>query len=368
MGEYESAIYCYRKALSIDFKPGICRALAIVYRKVGRYERSRELLLQALQINPNDAKAHFGLAMTDFSLKNYRQAFQEYEWRLQMEGFMGFKNSNPTIFHKPFYNGEDLTNKVLLIHTEQGFGDSFMFARFIDRVKPVAGKIVMYCRKGLGKLFDSCLGIDMVTEEVSELPDFDYQIPLMSLPHFFDPDCESLNKHYPYIKSTGAPHQIITPAKDKLNVGLVWGAEETGYEHGFKKVPLASLAPLFSVDNVIWHSLQVGTDSNDIEKFEHKQQLLRTDKKLRDFYDTTNAIADLDLIISCDTSVAHLAGAMSKPLWVMLLRLPDWRWQSHTDTSEWYPSARLYCQKSHGEWGFVVNKMLRDLKTMAMNF
>ncbi len=154
----------------------------------------------------------------------------------------------------------------------------------------------------------------------------------------------------------------MAPNPDRTNIGLVWSAEQLGYEYHRKKVPLAAMKSWFDLPGIDWYSLQVGTDRRELDTVSFANQLTDIGGKIRDFVDTANAIQQLDLVITVDTAVAHLAGAMGKPTWVMLSRIPDWRWQSDNGVSRWYPDARLFPQTTLDDWSGVTGKIFESLR------
>lgn len=363
--EHEMAIACYRRALTIATRPDLLRGLAKAYRKSARHERSRELLEDAIARKPDDADAHFGMALTHFHLEDYPAALREFEWRMQVKEMVQHRKDLYPIFERPAYSGQDLTGKTLLLHTEQGFGDNLQFARFIQLVRPRVGRLVMWCRPGLGQLFRQCFDIAEVSENVFKLPDSDYQLPLLSVPFHFDPGLASLQAFSPYLFAAEDHPLTLATDASALNIGLVWGASDSGFDHQNKKVPLTALEPLLGIPGTRWFSLQVGSDRDDIAPSGLGDRLADLGPQLRNFADTAAALAQLDLVISCDTSVAHLAGAMGKPLWVMLKRNPDWRWMGDGETTPWYPSARIYRQTAVGNWPLLIKRIAADLAAAA---
>ncbi|GJL81461.1 MAG: hypothetical protein DHS20C01_10950 [marine bacterium B5-7] len=364
LDEYEMAVWCYRTALKLRPSVDTSRALSRAYRHCGRYHRARDLLAKALIDAPDDVDLHFSMAMTEFHLGNVAEGLREYEWRFKMKDMRKHLHDLAAIFDRPVYTGQDLTDKTLLLHTEQGFGDNLQFARFVSLIRPKVKRLVMYCRPGLGRLFSRCLDIDEFSENINKLPAFDLQLPLLSVPLHFDPHFKLLKGFSPYLS---APDDIESPIErdpSRLNVGLVWGASDSGFDHRHKKVPLVTIDPLLHNKAVKWFSLQVGSDRKDLAIGNHAAQLIDLAPKLRSFDHTARAIEDLDLVITCDTSVAHMAGAMGKPVWVMLKKEPDWRWHADGERTEWYPSARLFRQYSHGEWSDVIRRLIHELDNL----
>jgi len=363
--EFEMAVYAYNRVIELNPKGEFYRGLAKAYRESGRYNRSEAALKVAIDKAPNDHDAHFGMAYTCFHLEKYAEAVQEFEWRWLTKDMVKHRNDLHPIFTAPAYAGQDLSDKTLLLHTEQGFGDNLQFARFIALVKPRVKHLVMWTRPGLGKLFQHAFGLDEVSENVFKLPAFDYQLPLLSIPYHFDPELKTLEDYQPYLSAPPDHRPALPLARDKLNVGLVWGASDSGFDHANKKVPLANLLPWFDIEGIQWCSLQVGSDHSDLAEHGGGLPLADLAPQLKNFADTAAVVDQLDLVISVDTSVAHLVGAMGKPLWVMLKKNPDWRWHADGPETLWYPSARLYRQDSHGDWSSVIRRVGRDLNRLV---
>ena len=362
MEEFEMAVYCYRKAIAIKPEAEFHRGLSKAYRKSGRYDRSEQILNNALAKAPNDADAHFGQAVTLFHLEKYPEAVREFEWRRKTKEMIKHEQDLYPIFRDTVeYAGQDLSNSTLLLHTEQGFGDNLQFVRFIHQIRPKVKRLVMWCRPGLGALFKHCFGLDEVSENVFKLPGFDYHLPLLSVPYHFDPSLASLEPFSPYLFAPYSEQAFFTPDPAKLNIGLVWGASDSGFDHANKRIPLSQLKPLLEMEGIRWHSLQMGSDKDDIANEGLQDQLVDHSKVIGSFADTAQIVSQLDLVISCDTAVAHLAGAMGKPTWLMLKKNPDWRWHADGESSIWYPSARLYRQDSYGDWSSVIRRVARDL-------
>lgn len=364
--EFENGAYCYKRALALLGKrPHLLRGLAMAYRHSGRYVRAKRLLQQAIGIDPDDVIAHFGLAPLHFYLEEYPQALEEYEWRWRQPKMIEHQQSHAPIFVGPAYRGESLKGKTLLLHTEQGFGDNLLFARFIQLVRPHAERLVMWCWPGLAQLFRDNFELDFVTGDVNALPTFDYQLSVLSIPRYFDPSLSALGHFEPYLRAPS--HQILDfPARSGgLDVGLAWSCDTNGFDYSYKKLPLDLLTPLFELEDIRWHSLQVGADRAEIERNGLAGTLTDMGKNLKSFSATAEIVEQLDLVISVDTAVAHLAAAMGKPLWVVLKKNPDWRWHSPDGHPLWYPRSKPYIQVSHGDWTGIVNRLRRDLAALA---
>ena len=361
--EHELAVYAYQRAIELNPKGEFYRGLAKAYRKSGRYDRSEAALKIALEKNPNDHDAHFGMAYTHFHLEQYPQAIQAFEWRWDTKDMVKHKKDLYPIFQSEAYDGsQDLSDKTLLLHTEQGFGDNLQFARFIEAVRPKVKKLVMWTRPGLGRLFAHSFGIDEVSENVFQLPDYDLHLPLLSIPYYFDTEGALISHPDPYLSAPPNSKLTLNKPQDKLCIGLVWGASDSGFDHANKRVPLDHLRELLATPGTHWYSLQVGSDRQDLHSATPQLPLVDLADYLKDFADTARIVEQLDLVISVDTSVAHLAGAMGKEVWLMLKKNPDWRWHADGPETIWYPSARVFRQESFGDWRSVIKRLSNRLQ------
>jgi Tfp pilus assembly protein PilF len=362
--EHEMAVYAYNKAIELNPKGEFYRGLAKAYRKSGRYDRSEKALKIAIEKNPDDHDAHFGLAYTYFHLERYAEGVQEFEWRWKTKDMVKHRNDLHPIFNAPAYDGsQDLSDKTVLIHTEQGFGDNLQFARFINVLRPHVKKLVMWTRPGLGKLLMHNFDIAEYSEDVFKLPQFDLQLPLLTIPYYFDKSLEQLNDTSPYLKAPPNDHLTINKPKGKLSIGLVWGASDSGFDHSNKRVPLELLRPLMEIEGTQWYSLQVGSDREDLKQTGKPFPIIDLADHLINFADTARIVEQLDLVVSVDTSVAHLAGAMGKEVLVMLKKNPDWRWHADGPGTTWYPSATLFRQDSFGDWGSVIRRIKKAVQS-----
>jgi Flp pilus assembly protein TadD len=364
--EHEMAIYAYQKAISINPEGEFFRGLALVYRKSGRYDRSEQALKTAIEKDPSDHDAHHGLALTYFHQERYAEAIEEFESRLQSKELVSHRKQLHPIFRAPAFDGsQNLSDKTLLLHTEQGFGDSLQFSRFIDLIRPRVNKLVMWTRPGLGRLFKYNFDIAEISENVFNLPAFDLQLSLLSIPYYFDRELKTLETSTPYLAAPPVKDRTLDKPDDKFNVGLVWGASDGGFDYVNKRVPLEQLRPLIEMPGTHWYSLQVGSDRQELQQASKPLPLIDLGDYLNDFAVTARVVEQLDLVISVDTSVAHLTGAMGRPLYVMLKKNPDWRWHADGESTIWYSSARLFRQSSFGDWSSVVSRIERELRLLV---
>ena len=359
LGEYEQAIYFHLRAINLNPNAANHYAnLGSAYKNIGRFNRAQKMYEKAIELEPSHVNAHFDLSTVLLQTGSFKEGWKEYEWRFKKEQMLGHIKKYENIFSSPLYTGEDLENKTILLHAEQGFGDSLMMIRYVCLVKEKGAKVVLYLRAGLEDLFKSIDSVDAVYVRDDELPFFDFHLPIMSLASCFDANLQRLEVNYPYLK---APVTKNLQSK-KLKIGIVWGASETGESYKNKVFSLDKFAPLFSNDQVKLYSLQVGKDADVLKVEPYKSAIVDLCDKIDNFSDTASLIQELDLVISSDTSVAHLAGALGKEVWILLQKVPDWRWGVSGEKSIWYPSARLFWQDSLGDWDGVFNKVFKAIQ------
>lgn len=359
LGEYEQAIYFHLRAINLDPSAANHYAnLGSAYKNIGRFDRAQKMYEKAIEIEPEHVNAHFDLSTVLLQTGFFKQGWKEYEWRFKKKQMLSHIKQYQNIFSKPLYQGEALKDKTILLHAEQGFGDSLMMIRYVSLVKQQGARVVLYLREGLEELFSSIEGVDHIQVRGEEPMAFDFHLPIMSLASRFDSDLKRITQNYPYLKAeaTGSLQS------DKLKIGIVWGASETGESYKKKVFSLDEFAPLFANKKLRLYSLQIGKDADILKQRPYCDVIVDLSDRIKNFSDTASLIHDLDLVISSDTSVAHLAGALGKEVWVLLQKVPDWRWGVSGDKSIWYPSARLFWQDSLSDWDSVFRKVFSALE------
>ena len=235
----------------------------------------------------------------------------------------------------------------------------YTFPMFVN-ISSFFSVVIFAVHSALADLIADVEGVSVVVAGAGPIPPYDYQIPLLSLPMRLNVELESLSDQTPYIVPPKKIRRLIsTPDKAKRNIGIVWAGNATHANDRNRSCPLSSLMPLFDVPHISWFSLQVGIRAADIERCQAPLQDLSP--YLNDFTTTAATISDLDLVISVDTAVAHLAGAMGTPVWILLPYSPDWRWMMERRDSPWYPSATLFRQRRSGDWDAVALAVIRKL-------
>jgi hypothetical protein len=272
------------------------------------------------------------------------------------------------VYQKPLWKGEEFQDKRLLIYDEIGYGDVFQFIRYLPWVKARGGTVIFECKKGLSRLLSNFPGIDVLLERSNTpVPEesFDLQLPMESLPGIFGTALATIPAEVPYL--TVAP-QLIASWKKRLEaypgfkVGLVWAGNPNNQYDSARSCNLLDFAPLASVEGVTFISLQKGPAESQLANPPQNMRIIALGSELQDFADAAAVIESLDLVISVETAVPHLAGALGKKIWTLLSFVPAWRWMMERSDSPWYPSMRLFRQTKRGEWGEVVREVAEQLK------
>lgn len=359
--DYKTAAKMHEK--SIELEPNGSNAYSNVgtsYKYLGLSDKAITSYKKAIELDPNFVNAHFDLATMYLASEDFKNGWKEYEWRFRKEEMIPHIIKHKDIFTKPLFTGiEDIKGKTLLLHSEQGYGDSIQFIRFAPQLKEKFGcKIAVKCREGLKELFKTIDEIDVIVDRSEETPAFDYQLSIMSMPFILDmKSTDELPKKMPYLKAIFDKDLEIKKEKDKINIGICWSASLTGESYEGKVFDLKFFEPLMNNPKINLYSLQVGDGSEDIKKFKYEDKIVDLTHKLTDFSKTASLINELDLVISSDTAVAHLTGALNKPVWIPLQKIPDWRWTNKGETTKWYPSAKLFRQKTAKVWESVFQSI-----------
>lgn len=359
--DYKMAAKMHEK--SIELEPNGSNAYSNVgtsYKYLGLSDKAITSYKKAIELDPNFVNAHFDLATMYLASEDFKNGWKEYEWRFRKEEMIPHIIKHKDIFTKPLFTGiENIKGKTLLLHSEQGYGDSIQFIRFAPQLKEKFGcKIAVKCREGLKELFKTIDEIDVIVDRSEETPAFDYQLSIMSMPFILDmKSTDELPKKMPYLKAIFDKDLEIKKEKDKINIGICWSASLTGESYEGKVFDLKFFEPLMNNPKINLYSLQVGDGSEDIKRLGFEDKIIDLTHKLTDFSKTASLINELDLVISSDTAVAHLTGALNKPVWIPLQKIPDWRWTNKGETTKWYPSAKLFRQKTARVWEGVFQSI-----------
>jgi hypothetical protein len=364
--DLSAAAGAYRRAAALlpRYAEAWCN-LAVALHRLGELDDSAAASRRAIHLQPQNAEAHWNLAVTCLLLGDFSTGLPEFEWRWKSRQFP----SRPRNFSQPQWSGDDLAGRTILIHAEQGFGDTIQCVRYLPSIAARGGKVILESPPQLLRLFKNIPGVQRAISPPDPLPNFDVHCPVMSLPLAFKTTLETIPARAAYL--TPDPELIekwrsrIAPSTTGLRIGLNWSGDSTFRGDRTRSMTLSELAPLAAMKNATFFSLQKGPAAAQLENPPAGLEILPLGEDLHDFSDTAAAMSLLDLIITTDTSVPHLAGALGLPVWLMLQFVPDWRWLMDRPDSPWYPSMRLFRQPRPGDWHGVVNRVAEELAKFA---
>jgi tetratricopeptide (TPR) repeat protein len=357
-GNPDEAHASFKRAVAL--KPDTAEAhhnLASALTELGRYDEALASCRRATALDPAHAQANFTEAMLLLVQGKLREGFEQYEWRWKLGTLM------PRAFPVPLWNGEDLAGRTILLHGEQGFGDTIQGLRYVPLVAARGARVVLEVPPPLVRLAAGLPGVAALVAGGQALPPCDFACPLLSLPRAFGTTLETIPTDVPYLspepEAVERWRQALGGAGFK--VGIAWAGSPLHRSDARRSIDAEKFEPLLRLKGVRWFSLQVGGRAGDLARLPPG---LVTDlsPQLSDFAETAAAIANLDLVVTIDTAIAHLAGAIGRPAWVMLRMMPDWRWLIDRDDSPWYPTLRLYRQRRRGDWDEVVRRVRAALK------
>ncbi len=320
---------------------------------------------RAIAIQPEFPEAHWNAASLRLLTGDFDRGWAEYEWRWKYKT-MALARRN---FAQPLWCGEPIEGKTILLHSEQGLGDAIQFCRYVPLVAERGAHVILEVDRRLQELMSSLGGAARVLSPGDVLPEFDVHCPLLSLPRAFHTLLETIPSHTPYLRAS--PERLTKwntrlGPKHGLRVGLIWAGNPAHHRDHVRSIELSILAPLLDADATFF-SLQKDIRPPDAAVLAGRSDVIQIAEELADFSDTAAAMAQLDLIISVDTSTVHLAGALGRPVWILLPYLPDWRWLLDRDTSPWYPTARLFRQDETRQWDSVIPRVQAALSEMIAN-
>jgi Tfp pilus assembly protein PilF len=367
----DEAINCYQEALQLD--PQYFKAynnLGLAFEEKMLIDESISAFRKALELNMNFPEAHANLAGVLLLKGNYEEGWRELEWRKKL------KNYRRRDFHQPFWNGSDISGKTILIYNEaeaKGFGDTIQFIRYIPLIARNGAKVVAECQKELLPLLKDVEGVYEMIMEGDDLPDFDVHCQFLSLPFIFHTTLENIPANIPYIQVSPLLVQNwrdkIQGDRSKFKIGLVWTGDPKHQRFKTRSCPLELFVRLQKNEKIKFYSLQKGTAAHQAKNPPGNMKLTDLTEDICDFSDTAAFIENLDLVISIDSAVAHLAGALGKPVWTLLPFLtPDGRWLLKREDSPWYPTMRLFRQPAPGDWESVISKVRDELMKLSVNY
>ena len=363
LGRPDAAAVSFQKAIVLD------RDLFEAHNNLGNVLMEQDQLeaaaasyATAIGLKPDDPGAHKNLGIISLLQGDFETGWPEYSWR-RLEDDPVFKVRN---YKPPFWDGEDLTGKTIFVYPEQGLGDIIQFVRYLPMLRQRGGRVAFDIPLPMARLMWDLDGIDVSLKDGDTLPPFDYHIPLLELPKLLGTTLDTIPAAKAYLHAdknlVEAWGERLGP-KEEFRIGLVWGGSPDHLKDRDRSIEPELFRPLVETPGVSALSLMVGRDGEAGRVFGGAVTDLAPD--LGDFADTAAAIANMDLVISVDTAVAHLAGALGTMVWTLLPFNSDWRWMLGRDDSPWYPSMRLFRQEKREDWEGVIERVAAELADLA---
>ena len=360
LGRYTEAVEANGRAL--DIAPGYANAWlnrGKALMQLNRFDEAIAGFAEAFAINKDFADAHFNNALALLTRGDYARGFAEYEWRWRRTGMPPQKSRG-----KPLWLGEyPLARKTVLLHAEQGFGDTIQFARYVPLIAASGAKVVLEVQAELQALLRRLDGASAVIARGETSPPFDVHCPLGSLPLALRTELGTVPAPIPYLSADGAwlaKWSARLEALPRPRIAVAWSGNPGHDNDRNRSIAFARLAPLFAAP-ASFISIQKDVRAEDAALLAAESRVTNIGGELVDFSDTAAVLALCDLVIAVDTAAAHLAGAMGRPVWVLVPYAPDWRWTREGETTPWYPTARLFRQTSPGDWDGVIARAAEAL-------
>ena len=354
----KEAVQYYKQALKVDkYHIFSLDNLASAYAELGKFKEAINFYNYAVKIDSNFAQAQFNLSLALLLTSSLKHGWEKYEYRLKKNNY----KKNKYLLKYKYWNGENLNKKTLLIYCEQGIGDCIQFARYIKKIKKNNTTIILLCNKEIKLFFKNLIEIDHIITLNKNITKVDYYISLMSLPYIFRN--EKTPETYKYIKQDDKlskfwRSKFITK---KYKVGLVWQGDKIHVSDYKRSISLNKLIPLLKVQNIEFISLQKGFGREQILLNKLEKNIIDFFDNIQSFHDTVAIIDNLDLIISVDTAIAHIAATMGKETWILLPFVPDFRWGLYKPKTNWYNTVTLFRQKKINDWDLPIKSIKKSL-------
>jgi len=362
-GKLDEALVCHRRAHALRPEDAsVLHNLGVTLRELDQNKEALDCFDRALALEPKRGEIAWDRALALLHLGDYENGWPAYEARWALD------EHDPPRAPLPAWDGRAAPGKRLILTTEQGFGDTIQFARFIEKARALTGPITLAVREPLHKIMMTVRGVDAVMPRSGPVGDGQLHLPLLTLPMVLGHRFEDLPGRAPYMTAPAAPPPAVKAAIESvsgLKVGIVWSGSVTFKGNDKRATALEPFLRFLEVPGVRLFSLQKGPPLKELDALKGEGLIIDLGSMIDDFAESAAAISMLDLVIMTDSSVSHLCGAINRPCWVLLSFAPDWRWFSDRSDSPWYPSLRLFRQKAPGAWGPVFDEALAALRLEA---
>ena len=364
LGRYDEALVAGRRAASLAPNDVHCyHNLGVLHYHRLELDEAIASAERAIELAPDFAGAHFGIAEASLLRGDFARGWEEYEWRMKLA------NAPPLLppTERPQWDGSPIPDGTLLLIADQGYGDVIQFARYIPWAAERCAKLVIACSAELHPVIEQQAGAGLLFDHWERAPEYKAYCALSGLPRLAGTRLDTIPAEIPYARADPARSAVWAERLDALlprgyrRIGIVWAGRPTHHNDRNRSTTLATFAPLTEIPGIALVSLQKGLTQAQIGGYWGRAPLVNLGPELRDFGDTMAVLQCLERVISVDTSVVHLAGAMGKEAWVMLPYAPDWRWLQTRSDSPWYPTLRLFRQGPDRSWDAVIGGIAKEV-------
>ncbi|QQS10860.1 MAG: glycosyltransferase family protein [Rhodospirillales bacterium] len=358
--QLDEAVRHHFRAVTLrpDYAEGFFN-LGLCLRDLGRIDEALGCLTRALALAPENGRARVEIAVARLMRGEFARGFADYEWRKRLD------DVPPPEFRQPAWDGGDIAGRRVLLYPEQGLSDALMFVRYARDLKRRGATVLVLCQALLKELLLRLDYVDTVVAEGEPLPEFDLHASLLSLPHLCGVDVPAAAAEEPYLRAPDEPRvKLGRLPRARLRIGIYWAAMPGQQMDRQRSAPFARFAGLAGDPEMLFFSLQGGAAQKDIQQAGANGLVHDVGRGIFDFAEAATALAQLDLLITVDAPIAHLAGGMGMPTWLLLPNVADWRWMHGRDTSPWYPTLRLFRQSVPGEWSDVFERVRVELEAL----
>ncbi|MBO6947037.1 MAG: tetratricopeptide repeat protein [Rhodospirillales bacterium] len=362
---FKEAETWFRKSIRVGgFRPATACNLGMALNELGRFDEGVALFKRCLRREPDNVSARYHLGLCQLMAGDYREGWQGFNLRNRVAG-----RADPTIKGIPCWTGEPLAGRKIVLLAEQGLGDTIQFARFALPLAEEGADVHIRCQDNLRDLLANVPGIAADSGPDDPVPDADYQVPLLSLPGLLGTTPETIPAAEGYLMSDPA---LVRKWREKLGasshqrcIGLVWAGNPDNNTDYKRSIPLERLVPMLELPGCRFFSLQINPAAQELDRLDTSLRPMPLFDETLAFSEVAAAVSALDLLITVDTSLAHLAGALGRPVWTMISFVPDWRWQLKRSQTPWYDSMRLFRQPEIGDWTGTVEAVCDALAGTA---
>jgi tetratricopeptide (TPR) repeat protein len=343
--------------------------LSVAYQADLRVDAAEEAARRAIELDPDYAQAHFHLADILLIQGRFAEGGAEFEWRWHVD------NAPPqmAMLSEPAWQGEILEGETLLLHGNEGLGDTLQFARYIPQAASRSDRVIVACQPALAPILSALPGVDAVVTDWRSLPSFDRHCAIASLPFVLGATVETIIPPMPFVtvdpiyaELWRARLAVMVPPNLR-RVGIVWAGSKAHPNDAARSMPLSAFAPITTLGAIALISLQTGDEAAQLRGYVGTAPVVDRTHELYSLADTIALIDALDLVITVDTMIGHLAATMGKPVWLLLAYVPDWRWFLHRSDSPWYPTMRLFRQTSPKDWPGVMSRVAAELQRLQIS-